>query len=158
MLWLVNTRVWIRVSKHRNFPPKDFFLNNYCGYFIKEIPNGFPCLDTLIQTLGMCWWLVNTRVWIRVSKHRNFPPKDFFLNNYCGYFIKEIPNGFPCLDTLIQTLGMWLDFRKAKNTRLVARVFFLRFSTVSQQNRIWYEICHFWRQLLASSCTDVIKT
>ena len=55
----------------------------------------------------------------------------FFLNNYCGYFIKELPNGFPCLDNVIQTFGMLLDFRKAKNTRLAACVF-LRFSTVSQ--------------------------
>ena len=37
-------------------------------------------------------------------------PKCFFLNNYCGYFIKELPNSFPCLDTLIQTLEMLLDF------------------------------------------------
>ena len=29
-----------------------------------------------------------------------------------------------CLDTLIQTLGMLPDFRKAKNTRLAARVFY----------------------------------
>ena len=55
----------------------------------------------------------------------------FFLNNYCGYFIKELPNGFPCLDTVIQTLGILLDVRNAKNTRLAACVF-LRFSTVSQ--------------------------
>ena len=55
----------------------------------------------------------------------------FFLNNYCGYFIKELPNGFLCLDSVIQTLGMLLDFRKAKTTRLVARVF-LRFSQISQ--------------------------
>ena len=57
-----------------------------------------------------------------------FPAKRFFLNNY--YFIKELPNGFLCLDNVIQTLGMLLDFRKAKNTRLAACVF-LRFSTVS---------------------------
>ena len=37
--------------------------------------------------------------------------------------VKEIPNGFPCLDILIQTRGMLLEFRKAKNTRLAARVF-----------------------------------
>ena len=73
-------------------------------------------------------WLVNTRVWIRVSKDGNFRK---ILNNYCGYFIKELPNGFLCLDTLIQTLGMLLDFRKPKKTRLTARVF-LRFSQVSQ--------------------------
>ena len=58
-------------------------------------------------------------------------PKLVFLNNYCGYFIKEIPHGFLCLDTLIQTLGMLLDFRKAKNTRLADRVFFKPFSQVS---------------------------
>ena len=57
--------------------------------------------------------------------------QNFFLNNYCGYFLKEIFNGFLCLDTLIQTLGKLLNFRKAKNTRLAARVF-LRFSQVSQ--------------------------
>ena len=63
---------------------------------------------------------------------RKFPAKRFFKNNYCGYFIKELlPNGFPCLDNVIQTLGMLLDFRKAKNTRLAARVF-VRFFTVSQ--------------------------
>ena len=32
--------------------------------------------------------------------------------------MKELPIGFPCLDNVIQTLGMLLDFRKAKNTRL----------------------------------------
>ena len=76
----------------------------------------YPCLDQSIQT-------------------RKFPAKSFFFkNNYCGYFIKEIPNGFLCLDTLIQTLGMLLDFRKAKNTRLAARILFLRFSQVSHQS------------------------
>ena len=51
----------------------------------------YPCLDQSIQT-------------------RTFPMhQKFFLNNYCGYFIK---NGFLCLDTLIVML---LDFRKAKN-------------------------------------------
>ena len=30
-----------------------FFLNICCGYFIKEISNGFQCLDTMIQTLGI---------------------------------------------------------------------------------------------------------
>ena len=72
----------------------------------------YPCLDQSTQT-------------------RKFPAKSFFLNNYCGYFIKELPNGFLCLDNVIQTLVMLLDFRKAKNTRLAARVF-LRFSTVLQ--------------------------
>ena len=60
-----------------------------------------------------------------------FPAKSFFLNNYFGYFIKELPNSFLCLDNVIQTLGMLLDFQKAKNTRLAARVF-LRFSAVLQ--------------------------
>ena len=36
------------------------------------------------------------------------------------------------MDTLIQTLGMLLETFAAKNTRLAARVFFLRFSQVSQ--------------------------
>ena len=31
----------------------------------------------------------------------------------------------PCLDNVIQTIGMLLDFRKAKNTRLAARVFYV---------------------------------
>ena len=61
-------------------------------------------------------WLVNTRVWIRVFKHGNFPRNVFLLNNYCGYFIKELPNGFLCLDNMIQTLEMLLDFRKAIKT------------------------------------------
>ena len=34
-----------------------------------------------------------------------------FLNNY---FIKELPNCFPYLDNVIQTIEMLLDFRKAK--------------------------------------------
>ena len=38
----------------------------------------------------------------------------FFLNNYCGYFIMELPDGFPCLDNVIETLGMLLDFEKIK--------------------------------------------
>ena len=42
----------------------------------------------------------------------------------CHYFITEIPNGFPCLHTVI---------RKAKNTRQAARVF-VRFSQVSQDS------------------------
>ena len=37
-----------------------------------------------------------------------------------------------CLDTLIQTLGVLLDFRKGKTTRLVARVFLTLISQVSQ--------------------------
>ena len=37
----------------------------------------YPCLDQSIQI-------------------RKFPVKRFFLNNYCGYFIKELPNGFLC--------------------------------------------------------------
>ena len=73
------------------------------------------------------------RVWIRVFNTEIPRQNVFFLNSYCGYFIKEIPNGFLCLGNMIQTLGMLLDFRKAKNTRLAARVF-LRFSTVSQHH------------------------
>ena len=42
----------------------------------------------------------------------------------CHYFVKEIPNGFPCLDTVIQTLGMLLNFQKAKKTCLMAHVFY----------------------------------
>ena len=61
-------------------------------------------------------WLVNTRVWIMEISRQ----KVFFLNNYCGYFIKELLNGFLCWDNVIQTLGMLLDFREAKNTRLLA--------------------------------------
>ena len=38
--------------------------------------------------------------------------QSFFLNNYCGYFIEEIRSGFLCLDTLIHSLGMLLDFQK----------------------------------------------
>ena len=72
------------------------------------------------------------QVWIRGPK-RKFPTKRFF-NNYTGYFIKEIPSDFLCLDALFQTLGMLLDFRKAKNTRLAACVF-LPFTQVS--HRIW---------------------
>ena len=49
----------------------------------------------------------------------------------CRYFIKEIPSGFPCLDTVIQTLRMLLYFGKAKNTPQVAHIF-LCFSQVSQ--------------------------
>ena len=63
---------------------------------------------------------------IQSIQTRKFPAKRFFLNNYCGYFIKELPNGFPCLDNVIQTLGMLLDFRKAKNTRLVFSYAFLQ--------------------------------
>ena len=32
------------------------------------------------------------------------------------YLIKQISKNFPCLDTLIQTLEMLLDFLKAKKT------------------------------------------
>ena len=60
----------------------------------------------------------------------------------CRSFIKETPNGFPCLDTVIQTLGMLLDFRRAKNTRPAARVF-LHFSacldhSIQIRESIWY--------------------
>ena len=44
------------------------------------------------------------------------PRQKIFLNDYCGYFIKLLPNGFPCLDNVIQTRGMLRDCRKAKNT------------------------------------------
>ena len=73
-----------------------------CGFFLTL---KFSCLFTAVAVLQLDW---------------KFPAKSFFLNNYCGYFIKELPNGFPCLDNVIQTLGMLLDFRKAKNTRLVS--------------------------------------
>ena len=73
-------------------------------------------------------------------------PNCFFLNNYCGYFIKELPNGFPCLNTLIQTLGMLLDFRKAKNTRLAARVF-LCFSQVSQHPACLVHVIQTWKTM-----------
>ena len=50
----------------RKFPAKSIFLKlnycQYCGYFIKEIPNGFLYLDTQ-QHRNI------PRVWIRVSKH-----------------------------------------------------------------------------------------
>ena len=49
----------------------------------------------------------------------------------CSYFTKEIPNGFPCLDTLIETLGMLLDFRKVKNTRLRGSCFFTLLSSLT---------------------------
>ena len=73
-------------------------------------------------TIGITWKYFQNDVFGRrsvVSMHKRFT-------------IKELPNGFPCLDTLIQILGMLLvDFRKAENSRLEARVF-LRFSQVSQ--------------------------
>ena len=92
----------------------------------------------LLKKFGIIWkkvWCPGSRLngfffLIRVSKHGNFPP-NVFLNNYCGYFIKEIPNSFRCLGTLIQTLGMLLDFWKAENTRLAARVFFALFSSLA---------------------------
>ena len=46
-------------------------------------------------------------------------------------FYKRNTKWIPLFDAVIQTLGMLLDFRKAKNTRLVTRVF-LRFSQVSR--------------------------
>ena len=55
----------------------------------------------------------------------------FKLLFFICYFIKDIPGGFPCLDTVIQTVGMLLDFGKAKNTRQADHVF-LWFSQVSQ--------------------------
>ena len=131
-------------SKHGNFPPKVVVLNNYCGHFIKDSPNGLPCLDNVFQTLGMLLDFrkakntsLAARVFLRFftvsqSKHGNFPPKVVVLNNYRGHFIKDSPNGLPCLDNVIQTLGMLLDFRKAKNTRQADGVVFLRFSQVSQ--------------------------
>ena len=44
-----------------------------------------------------------------------------------------------CLDTLIQTLGMLPDFRKAKNTRLAARVFYA-FLKSRNIPRVWISI------------------
>ena len=82
--------------------------------------------------------------------------QSFFLNNYCGYFIKEIPNGFLRLDTLIQTLGMLLEFRKAKNTHLAARVF-LRFSQVSQHPRVWIRVSKLGKPLGISLMKDNSK-
>lgn len=64
------------------------------------------------------------------------------------YFIKGIPSGFSCLDIVIQILGMLLDFLKAKNIRLVARVFFRVFygwkhpacldTVIQTRISIWY--------------------
>ena len=55
----------------------------------------------------------------------------FFKNNYCGYFIKEIPNGFLCLDTLIQTLGMLLDFQMDKKHKPSGSCFFTLFESLA---------------------------
>ena len=63
--------------------------------------------------------------------------KVFFFNNYCGYFIKEIPDGFPCLDNVIQTLGMLLDFRKTKNICLAPRVFLYAFLKSRATSRVF---------------------
>ena len=54
-----------------------------------------------------------------------------YLLFICRYFIKEIPSEFPCLDTVMQTFEMLLDFGKAKNSHRAAHVF-LCFSQVSQ--------------------------
>ena len=69
--------------------------------------------------------------------HWNYPPKHFFLNSYSGYLIKEIPNGFLCLDTLIHTRRMLLDFWKAKNTRVAARVFLYTFFSSHATSRVF---------------------
>ena len=86
-----------------------------CGFFLTL---KFSCLFTAVAVLQLDW---------------KFPAKSFFLNNYCGYFIKELPNGFSCLDNVTQTLGMLLDFRKAKNTRLASSgsFFFTLFSSLT---------------------------
>ena len=63
--------------------------------------------------------MVNTRVWIRVSKHGNFPP-NVFLNNYCGYFIKEIPNGLPNANKNINNDARSIKFSLAKERKPVA--------------------------------------
>ena len=59
-----------------------------------------------------------------------------------------MPNGYPCLDTVIQTLGMSLDFRQAQNTRLAVRVFLSFFQvspnlaclnhSIRTRESIWY--------------------
>ena len=46
----------------------------------------------------------------------------------CRYFINQMPNGFPCrIYSVIQTLDILLDIRKAKNNRLFFLVFTLLF-------------------------------
>ena len=58
-------------------------------------------------------WLVNTRVWIRVSKHRKFPAKSvlkFVLLVSFTILWKKYVTAFVCLNTVIQRLGVLLDF------------------------------------------------
>ena len=92
VLWLDNSR-----AGSENHTRKCFHRS--CRYFIKQIPNGFPCRIKGIPNSfprKILWfkhtrfcensekrqkthtyilrepWLGNTRVWIRVSKHGNF--------------------------------------------------------------------------------------
>ena len=69
---------------------------------------------------------------LRVSKPINYPPNVSFLNNYCGYYIKELLMVFDVWITWSKRLGYCSAFEiKAKNTHLVTCAF-LRFSAVFQ--------------------------
>ena len=65
-------------------------------------------------------------MWLVVDEHWEIHVKFIVIWLFCCF----IANGFPCLGTLIQTLRLLLDFRKAKNIRLAARVFFTLFSSL----------------------------
>jgi hypothetical protein len=50
---------------------------------------------------------------------------------HCSYFIKQLPNGFPVQDSIINALGMWLRFRKAKRRWPAARDYFTLSETLA---------------------------
>ena len=50
-------------------------------------------------------------------------------------------NRFPCLGTVIHTLEMLLDFRKAEETRPAARVLFYTFlNSGNNMPRVWISV------------------
>ena len=106
-----------------------FLLHGDKQIFIKLSYNFQPKFNGLV--LGL--WLTLSQTYMKIGPilfEISWQQTDKQTNRG-GYFIKEIPNGFLCLDTLIPTLGMLLDFRKAINTRLAARFFLTLFSSLA---------------------------
>ena len=96
-------------------------------YAYKRISNRRPFMNKVYTTTKKM--LINSsRPY--ASEMYIYKRENYVIFTY-RYFIKEIPNGFLCLHTLIQTLWMLLDFRKAKNTRLAFRVFLTLISSLA---------------------------
>jgi hypothetical protein len=74
-------------------------------------------------------WLVETRVWIRPSKHGRL--------SCCCYFIKQLFYGFRVWMAWSKHLGMLLELRKASKITRLWLVFRVLFLTLATFPRVW---------------------